>query len=216
MLDFQKRIDYKGDLSEVMKLVCDNYQLGEYRKHSIILVGYEDFNLKLTTSQGNFFIKIFASFRSLEECQNYITVISRILEAGVAHPKLKKFADGVFWVKEFQGASVRLCVMEWIDGDSFYDLEAYPAHEEIMLVANEASKINAINFRPQFIYDQWAIINFSKELNKVINHLDTKDRGFLAQLLTEWEQLDIESLPHALVHGDLTRTNVMRLKRGGK
>lgn len=91
MLDFQKRIDYEGDLSEVMQLVCDDYQLGEYRKHSIIPVGYEDFNLKLTTSQGIFFIKIFASFRSLKECQDYIAVISRILEAGVAHPKLEKF-----------------------------------------------------------------------------------------------------------------------------
>jgi Ser/Thr protein kinase RdoA (MazF antagonist) len=211
MLDFQKRIDYQGDLSEVVHLVCNDYSLGDYKRNSIIPVGYEDLNLKLETSQGIFFVKIFASFRTLKDCQNYIEVITKALEAGVSCPGLKKFSGGSLWIKELQGSEVRLCVMDWIEGNSFYDLGTYPNAEEIRLIAREAAKINTIDLKPEFVYDQWAIVNFPKELEKVRSHLIEEEMVMIDKLLDEWKELDIESLPHSLIHGDLISTNVLKV-----
>ena len=56
--DFQKRISYQGDLKPLLQKVCEDFNLGEYETHEIILIGYEDFNLKLTTDKDNFFVKI--------------------------------------------------------------------------------------------------------------------------------------------------------------
>ncbi len=43
--EFQKRIAYAGDLRDLLLEVCAAYDLGAYQEHSVILSGYEDFNL---------------------------------------------------------------------------------------------------------------------------------------------------------------------------
>ena len=48
--EFYSRINLKSDLSELSKLICQKYNLGNYLSDEIILVGYEDFNFILNVA----------------------------------------------------------------------------------------------------------------------------------------------------------------------
>ena len=61
--NFQKRIEYQGDLKPVFEDVCQQYNLGNFISFNIIKSGYEDFNIRLKTSKGHSFVKVFAKFR---------------------------------------------------------------------------------------------------------------------------------------------------------
>ena len=42
--EFKDRINLSTDLSTISRIICNEYDLGEYISKTIITVGYEDFN----------------------------------------------------------------------------------------------------------------------------------------------------------------------------
>ncbi len=75
MNNFQKRINYQGNLKPFLQQVCKDFSIGEYNTHEIVPIGYEDFNLFITTNKGKYFVKIFGSFRSKNECRRYVRLM---------------------------------------------------------------------------------------------------------------------------------------------
>lgn len=55
--EFKDRINLNTDLSTISRVICNEYDLGEYISNTIITVGYEDFNYILETTTGKYFIK---------------------------------------------------------------------------------------------------------------------------------------------------------------
>ncbi len=49
--EFANRINLNTDLSNISKIICNKYNLGEYISDAVITVGYEDFNYTLKTTQ---------------------------------------------------------------------------------------------------------------------------------------------------------------------
>lgn len=49
------RTNYKGDSKHLFSRICIDYDFGRYLSHTVIPIGYEDFNVVLTTNQGKFF-----------------------------------------------------------------------------------------------------------------------------------------------------------------
>ena len=45
--EFANRINLNTDLSNISKIICNKYNLGEYISDAVITVGYEDFNYTL-------------------------------------------------------------------------------------------------------------------------------------------------------------------------
>ena len=102
-------------------------QDGAYLTELLIEKGYEDFNLTLRTEKGKYFVKIFAKFRTPEDCERYVEIMETVIKAGVKHPKLLKSNQGFLHKIE----KLRLCVMEHIDGDDYYSLKQLPTEEEV-------------------------------------------------------------------------------------
>lgn len=73
--NFQKRINYQGNLNLILSKVCQDFKIGQYQTYEVVPIGYEDLNLILKTNKGKFFVKIFASFRDEKECQRYIKIM---------------------------------------------------------------------------------------------------------------------------------------------
>ena len=213
-IEFQKRIEFEGDIVPVLKQVCTDFNIGDYCSHSVAPIGYEDFNLILQVKNGKYFVKIFANFRSDKDCQRYIDVATRVMEAGVNHPKLFSSNKGSLYQTKIKDTALRLCVMEFIDGKTFHDLGRMPTIEEIKGIIDQAVKINSLNYEPYFLDDSWDISNFSKEYATVGKYLSVDDKKLLVPLNEDFERLDTASLPHALVHGDLISTNILRSKKG--
>lgn len=214
MNNFQKRINYQGDLKPFLQQVCKDFNIGEYNAHEIVPIGYEDFNLFVITNKGKYFVKVFGSFRSKDECNRYVGIMESALKAGVSHPLLFKSNQGYLYELSKNSLTDRICVMQYIDGKIFYELQATPSAEEKRFIIKQAALINKINITPSTIYDQWAITNFLKEYEKKNKYLSEEDKKLIEPMVEAYNSLSIDGLPHCFVHGDITKTNTMRSANG--
>ncbi len=212
--NFQQRINYKGDIKPVLLQVCKDFSLGEYLFHKEIPMGYEDFNLILVTNKGEYFVKMFATFRDEEESQRYVEVMVKALEAGVQHPKLFKSPQGYLHKITADSVQIRLCVMEKIDGNSFYEKNLKATTDEMRFLVQQAALINKIDLKPKPVYDSWAIVHFLEEYKKKRKYLNENDTKFIDPLADQFSAIEIGELPHCFVHGDIIKTNVIRDKNG--
>lgn len=211
---FLKRIEFQGEFAQLMSQVCADYRIGGYRSYAIIPFGYEDLNVILDTNRGKYFAKLFSAFRSLDDCRRYVGVIEKMLEADVSHPVLYQSSQGYLHQIKKDGSEIRLCLMQYIDGQTFYELRRKPNQEEGRFLIEQAARINKTDYRPPFVYDSWAIVNFLTEFDKKENTLESEDREAVAPLVKRFKELPIDTLPHSLVHGDIITTNVMKDDKG--
>lgn len=212
--NWQSRIDYKGNLKKLLIQVCEDYKIGKYLSHKIVAVGYEDFNLIFNTTQGKFFLKIFANFRDQKECQRYLEIMLAAIKAGVAFPKLCECTKGFMDEIVVDGSTIRFCLMEFIDGESFYQGKLKPTKSEIIFLVNQAALINSIKIKPSLLYDSWAIPNFLNEFKKVRKYLSVRDLELIFPLAKRVKEIPMNKLPHCFVHGDIIDTNLMKNKKG--
>lgn len=210
MNNFQKRINYQGSLKSFLQQVCKDFSIGEYKDYKIIPIGYEDFNLVVVTDRDKYFVKIFGSFRGKNECSRYVGIMEGALRAGVSHPSLFQSNQGYLHELSNNNQTDRLCVMQYIDGKIFYELQTNPTTEEKRFIIKQAALINKIDIKPSMIYDQWAITNFLREYNKKEKYLNKDDKKLVEPMIGIYNSLSIGSLPHCFVHGDIIKTNVMR------
>lgn len=211
---FQKRIGFLGNLEPILEKTSTDYKLGRYVAHTVIPVGYEDYNLILRTNKRKYFVKIFAAYRSREDCKRYITIICKILKNGVRHPRLLKSSQGELFTTRAGSAHIRLCVMEYVDGKSLYASKANLTLREQKFVIKEAALINKIKIKPKFIYDSWAVSNILKEYKKKRRYLTSREKKIIDRLAKKFSAIPIKRLPHCLVHGDIIKTNVLRDAKG--
>lgn len=212
--EFQSRIKYSGDIKPFLENVCADYGIGNYISHKAILSGYEDFNLIIETENGKYFAKVYANFRSNNDCLNLTNTLVKIIESGISHPKLIKSPNGYLYVKQFDNHEFRLVLMEYIDGINFLEGNLIPSEEEKRFLINQAALINSVDLKPDFVYDSWAIVNFLKEFEKSKNCLGDEALRKIELLANEFESLDIAKLPHCFVHGDIIKTNALKDKNG--
>lgn len=212
--DFSGRIDFHGDIKPLLVSVCQDYGLGDYCNHEFITIGYEDLNLILKSNKSHYFVKIFADFRRDGDCQDYIDKITKVIEAGVKHPKMFSAPRGYLYQKEIEGYKFRLSIMEYIDGINFYECKLAPDENEKRFLVQQAVLINSINLRPNFIYDSWATVNFLKEYEKSKKCLDEEALSVIEPLANRFKSLILKNLPHCFVHGDLIKTNIIKDKNG--
>ena len=214
MSDFQKRINYQGDLKLFLQQVCKDFAIGKYSSHKVVPIGYEDFNLFVTTDKDKFFVKIFGSFRNENECERYVGIMESVLKAGVSHPPLFKSNQGYLYEISNNGLTDRLCVMQYIDGKIFYELQSIPNDTEKRFILKQAALINGINTKSYMVYDKWAITNFLKEYKDKNKHLGKEDKNLLEPMVGVYNSLSIDNLPHCFVYGDITKTNTMKSANG--
>lgn len=210
--NLRKRINYQGEFDELLQDVCESYILGDFISFSVIDMGYEDVNLKLTTSKSNFFVKIFAERRDDAECLRLINIIKIAIDNGVCHPHFLERREGYIFRNQYEQFKIRLAVFDFITGKTFYEMKREPTTSELKQIIGMAAKLNSIDYVVPFLYDSWAIVNFIPEFEKAEKYLDDKTKKTLERLKVEFEKINIKSLPHSLVHGDLISTNIMKEK----
>ena len=211
-VNVEERIKFRGDLKNVLTQVCQDFDLGDLVEYKIVEMGYEDFNIILTANQGKYFIKIFSDFRSDKECQGYIDRITSCLRAGVNVPKLYKANDGYLYMVEIDGYKFRLAVMEFIVGKSYYESQEKVGEDEKREIIRQAALINSIDFKPAYVYDSWAIVNFVAEYEKKREIIGSDLPAVIGQLYEQFKKVPIDVLPHCHVHGDIMTTNVIKDK----
>jgi Ser/Thr protein kinase RdoA (MazF antagonist) len=215
MIDFQKRIRYQGSLKKLLLQICEFYDIGNYSSHKVLNVGYEDFNVILETSSGKYFVKIFASYRSQTEILRYVNIMLEVVDFHIEHPKLYKGQKGYHFSEEVDGVQVDLVVMEFIPALNLYETQEKLSRKDVVYLSRQAARINNLDIDAIKIYDQWSITNIVNEYEIVSKELTSKQRSLTEPVYKEVkDKLSFSSLPNCFVHGDMTRSNL--IKNGDK
>lgn len=211
---FKRRINYKGDISDISLQICKNYNIGDFKSNNLILTGYEDFNYILETEDNKYFVKIFSNFRTLSDCKRYIDVMISMGDANISTPKLYESNNGYLDCVNIGKNKLRLCLAEFVDGKTIYESSKDLDKKDIRCLSDQAALINSTKIKPKFIYDHWAIPNFPAEYKVKSKYLSDEDIKTIKPLVKKFKQLEIQKLPHCFVHGDMIATNVMRDNNG--
>src|SRR6185312_14701868 len=93
----EERINYTGSLEPVLSRASEAYGLGDFRSYATIPVGYEDFNARIQTNNGYYFVKIFASRREPREITRYENIMRAVVAAEVNCPALHSVGDSLVY-----------------------------------------------------------------------------------------------------------------------
>lgn len=205
--NFHSRINYDGDLSDLIDQIADEYSLGRVLSYSVIEMGFEDFNIKLETTNSKYVIKIFSKDRTDAQIKRFVETIKNALDYGVNHPRLFSTREGEFIFAITP--SVQLIVMAYVRGKTFYDLSRTPTKDELLMICAEAVKINSMDYEPEYIFDSWAIPNMKWMYEKTKDHLSAEGLSLVQKAFEVYDSIPLSDLPKCFVHGDLIKTNVM-------
>lgn len=214
MNDFEKRINLNLKLDELSKIICEKYGFGEFVDCELIKIGYEDFNFVLYTKGENYVVKIFNKSRSDEDCENLAMRAYVPQKEGFSCPKIFKCKDDLICKITVSEVSYRILVMQHIDGKDFYSSKTMPTDAQLKEIAHELAKLGDMDFKPPFIYDHWAIVNYAKEYEENIALAKHCDKKYLDKALKLFLSVDFSKLKCGFVHGDIIRTNVLKDKDG--
>lgn len=113
---------------------------------------------------------------------------------------------------EFENTKYRLCVTEYIQGKSLYDLERNPNQDEIKEIVRQMANIHKSTQNLNYIYDNWTITNFKQEFEDKAKYLNNKYLTKFEELKRKYEKINIEKLPHTFIHGDIITSNIIKDK----
>lgn len=212
---FFDRIDKIDDIGRLSKLACREYSLGDYIDTTTIEIGYEDFNAIVTTSTGKYFMKVFRNSRDDKEVREVIERAYIAEQNGVKSPTIYKNSNDKIITNINCGSSrFRLAMMKYIDGTNFFELGRIATIEELKKIADLGSILNKIEYKPNFIYDSWAINSFTKEFEKKRQYISEEHLKLIQPIYDKFKTFNYSSLPQAFVHGDITQINLMKDKNG--
>lgn len=207
---YYNRIDSIEDINILSKLVCEEYELGVFLDTYVIEIGYEDFNAIITTSIGKFLMKVFRNSRTDKEVEECINRSYMAVKNNVKTPKIyKNSKNELISIIQYLNSRFRLCVIEYIDGNNFFELNRKPTLEELREIVDIASNLNKIDYRPNFIYDTWAITSFCNEFEEKKEYLEEKYLNIIEPIYNKFKEFDYDRLPKSFVHGDMMSTNLM-------
>ena len=201
--EFYERINLKTDLSKLAKIVCQKYSLGKFLSEEMILVGYEDFNFILITNKGKYCVKVFNKDRTIEDVNMYIDRIKLANTLKINTPKVYECDKTYLCEIKLDNVNFRLCVFEYVDGKSFYDLNEIPSKKEIKNIISQMAQIHNAKLESNFIYDKWTITNFIKEYEEKGKYLDNKYNNIFESLTKRLKNIKLDNLPTSFVHGDI-------------
>lgn len=199
------------DLRSLIDDVASKFGIGKVNDYSIIGVGYEDCNVIIETKSTKYVAKLFAKTRKEEDIARYVTILEKVVDSGVNHPKLLQTDSGELILKSH---NVSLVLMNFIEGETFLAMDRAPNDLERKAVLKQASLVNLIDYKPKYIFDSWAIPNIQKMYGLVKRFLSPADVDLVNQAIQAYRAVPIDSLPHCLVHGDLTKANVIKDTKG--
>ena len=208
------RLNYAGELGVVINRLAGAYEIGSPTSFSVIGIGYEDCNVVIETPSGKYVAKIFSKDRNPEAITRYSTIMEKAVEAGVNHPPLIKTADSGVVYSDSEANGISMVLMKFVDGQTFLELDRVPDEEEQKAVAEQAVKVNSIDYYPPYLFDSWAIPNIKAMFERTKKFIQPEDVKLIEQAMTQYLEIPVNDLPHCFVHGDFTKANVMKSNDG--
>lgn len=205
---FYSRIRFDGDSRKLINDTASEFDLGEVQSSNILAVGFEDCNIKIVTETGLYVVKAFATFRDNEQIKRYVNVMVKAVEGGVNHPLLHKTQSDEYIY--YHSSGVKLVVMDFIAGKTYFDSKTIPNDHELSQVMEEAVKIHALDLAPPKVFDEWSAEHIVAMYEKTKDFLGEDGRRLATKAIERYSSIDFSKLSRCFVHGDLISTNVLK------
>lgn len=209
---FQDRLNYRGDLTPVLRAACAAYGIGELSGHQIIETGYEDCNLKIETTAGNYLLKIFSKHRTANEIKRLLIVLERVRLYHIPAPRLYDASGNGILFRD-PGTGLGMVCMDWIDGGTFFELKKTPNDAELRMVMSALVGMGEIELPDGTppMHSEWDIRNLYEMFDRVKGFITNKDELELCNYaLSEWDKVPVDRLPTAFCHADIIKQNCIR------
>jgi len=208
------RLKYSGDLAPVIDRLCAAYGIGSPTSFSVIEVGYEDCNVIIETEKSKYLAKIFSKTRKPEEIVRYTGIMQKVVEAGVNHPELISTEEGKVLYADAKANGILMVLTRFVEGKTFFELDRAPDRGELKAVLEQAARVNQIGYRPPYLFDSWAIPNIGSMFERVKKFIKPEDLELVRKVISRYDRIPVNSLPHCFVHGDFTKANVIKADNG--
>lgn len=208
-VNFYERIHNIKDTKIIAEKVCQYYNLGKLINQKHIEIGYEDFNMIINTSTGEYFIKILNKSRPKNEQIRLVDIIEKAIKGGVQVPKIHQINGKSIFELEINNKILNIIVMDYIKGTNVLLLNRDLNHGEICSVAKEMAKIDKIDFRVEPYYDEWTITNFESEYNKKIEKIDAEDKLLVEKAYKQMLKVDFKKFKMSYTHADIIKSNLI-------
>lgn len=209
---FKDRLQFDGDVADILHGAAEELGLGTIEKSEPITMGFEDYNVKVTTGKGVYVFKLFSKKRTQDEIERNASIIEVVCAAGIAHPTVYRTTSGSVLYRHTSG--VQLVAMDFVDGQSFYEMGVPPNDEQLEKIVAEAVKINKLDLHPAYLFDSWAIPNMQWMYDQTKEHLSKEGERLVGKAFERYGSLPFDALPKAFVHGDIIKTNTLLDKNG--
>ncbi|MDO4742278.1 MAG: phosphotransferase [Candidatus Saccharibacteria bacterium] len=211
---FDERIGLNTNLEDISKQICIKYRLGQFVSNKLIKIGYEDYSYVLTASGGRYCVKIFNRAKSKQEINGYLDTIKKVATSKLRTPRPLFIENDILFHLTYKNVSYNICVFEYIDGQTYFELGRKPSESEIKKIARQTAIINELDIRPNPVYDSWSPLNFKEEYRQKRGYVPNEYKEKFDSLLADFDKIDFIKLPRSFIHGDIVSTNVMVDKDG--
>jgi Ser/Thr protein kinase RdoA (MazF antagonist) len=192
-----------ADLDGLVRRLAGAYGLGSVLSWSVLPLGYEDCNLDVVTTSGRYVAKVFAAEREGQDIERYVSVLAAVEAAPIAHPRLHRTAGAGSLLHEDDVSGDAMVVMDHVDGTTYLALDRAPTTSE------QVAAIHALPLALPQRYDPWAVRHLDDTFGTVRELLDPEETRLVSAVADAVRRTDHDGLPHAVVHEDLSKANVM-------
>ncbi|WP_190824786.1 phosphotransferase [Saccharopolyspora pogona] len=192
--------------SELAQHIATGYALGKPTATRLISTGFEDTNLDLTTRRQQVVAKVFAPSRA-RWAHRTAEIIQRARAAGGRHPRLHHDTAGQL-VHHLPGGRTCL-VMDRIDGADYYQLGRPPTTAELGDLADQVVLVHSLDLELDPVSDPWQITQLVPLAHTLHDVLDAEQRRLVDTAITATTAVRRDLLPVTVIHGDLTKGNVL-------
>ena len=196
-VNFYERIHNIKDTKNIAEKVCQYYKLGKLINQKHIEIGYEDFNMIINTSTGEYFIKILNKSRPKNEQIRLVDILEKAIKGGVQVPKIHQINSESIFELEINNKILNIIVMDYIKGTNVLLLNRDLNHDEICSVAKEMAKINKIDFQVEPYY------------NKKIGKIDAEDKLLVEKVYKQMLKVDFKKFKMSYTHADIIKSNLI-------
>ena len=201
----EEKLGNKIDLLKVSQLLCEKYQLGNYRRYHLIDTGIEDLNYCLEVENKKYLVKLFNKQRKREDFLDYIKKHKFLEDNKIAMPKI---------LAHLEMQEVFLVIMEYVEGQDLFSSKERITKQDVMNLMRIVEKVHQIPNKTECIYDEYHLHHFIASYQMCVPFLSEEWRDIGEELKKQYCEIDFSQMPKTFIHGDLHKGNMMRDNQG--
>lgn len=196
------------DFDHVLADVETQLPIGKILFYKPINEGYEDANILIKTTTGQYVLKVFLTNRSDQAIADYTKILLECKKIGVKTTELVVGASGPIGIM----GKAKYIITIFFEGENFQHRTPTPA--DMIAGVRYLAKLNTLSFPIAETYDSWGNRNLAREHEALKNKLSPQELELINPALRGFKALNFSEFSKSVIHGDMQRKHLLKNTRG--